>query len=201
MRKVILHGVLAKKYGRVFNLEVRTAGEAIRALISNFPSFREDITNGSWHVVRGKSIKKGSSLTEYDVSYFNLGKGDLHITPAITGSKRGGGALKIILGVTLIGAAFLFTGGALSQAIGTGVFSSVTGTHVAVFGLALALSGVSTLLSPEEKTHKDKNDNSFIMNGPSNISDQAIPVPLVYGEVITGGGVVSGGTDIERMAV
>jgi len=39
------------------------------------------------------------------------------------------------------------------------------------------------------------------MSGPTNMSDQAIPVPLVYGEVITGGGVVSGGIDIERMKV
>lgn len=201
MRKVFLHGILRKKYGRVFNLEVRTAGEAIRALITNFPSFREDITKGSWHVVRGQSIKKGRSLDEYDVSYFNLGKGDLHIAPVVKGSKHGGGALKVILGVALIGAAFLFTGGALTQAIGTGVFSSVSGTHVAVFGLAMALTGVSSLLSPEEKMQKDKNEASFIMNGPSNMSDQAMPVPLVYGEVITGGGVVSGGTDIERIKV
>lgn len=200
MRKVFLHGVLAKKYGRVFNLEVRTAGEAIRALITNFPAFREDITKGSWHVVRGQNLKKGRSLDEYDVSYFNLGKGDLHIAPVVKGSKHSGGGLKVILGVALIGAAFLFTGGALTQAIGTGVFSSVTGTHVAVFGLALALTGVSSLLSPEEKT-RNKNDNSFIMSGPTNMSDQAIPVPLVYGEVITGGGVVSGGIDIERMKV
>jgi hypothetical protein len=39
------------------------------------------------------------------------------------------------------------------------------------------------------------------MSGPGNTSDQGAPVPLVYGEVITGGVLISGGVDIEKIAV
>lgn len=202
MRKIILHGSLGDKYGKEFNLDVATAGEAVRALATNFPEFMKDIREGAWHVVRGKSVDKGLSLDEDQLTSFRLGKGDLHIVPFVAGSKRGG-LLKIILGVVLIGAAFLFTGGALATPIlgGTGILGGVTGTSVALFGAAMALAGVSSLLSPEEKAEDADKQNSFTMSGPGNTYDQGNPVPLVYGEVITGGVLVSGGIDIERIKV
>ena len=203
MRNVYLHGALAKKYGSEFRLNVTTAGEAIRALAANFPSFMKDIRDGAWHVVRGKDIDHGLSLDENQIAGFRLGKGDLHIVPFVAGSKRGG-LLKIILGVVLIGAAFALTGGALATTIGAGGALGglgITGTQVALFGAAVALAGVSSLLAPEEKADKEDGSNSFTMSGPGNTYDQGNPVPLVYGEVITGGQLISGGIDIERIKV
>jgi len=204
MRKIYLHGALAKKYGKVFKLDVRTAGEAVRALIANFPSLRKDISDGTWHVVRGNTIKGGYALDEKDISTFNLGKADLHIVPYVAGSKRSGGLLKIILGVVLIAGAFILTAGMsaglAAPVLKLGAFGSITGTSMAIFGLGLALAGVSMLLAPEDKT-KDEDDNSFMTNGPGNNSGQGIPIPLVYGEVITGGALVSGGVDVERLGM
>ncbi|MBY3231886.1 tail assembly protein [Rhizobium laguerreae] len=203
MRKVILHGSLGDKYGKEFSLDVRTAGEAVRALAANFPMFMKDLREGAWHVVRGRKIDSGLALDETQISGFRLGKGDLHIAPFIAGSKRGG-LLKVVLGVVLIGAAFAFTGGALATAVGAGsAFGSlgITGTQVALFGAAVALAGVSSLLSPEEKAKEEDGSQSFTMSGPANTSDQGVPVPLVYGEVITGGVLISGGIDIQQIAV
>jgi predicted phage tail protein len=205
MRKVHLHGALGKKYGKVFELEVRTAGEAIRALAANFPKFLKDIRAGSWHVVRGEKVDKGLDLGRDDISGFNLGKGDLHIVPVVAGSKRAG-LLKVVLGAVLIGAAFVLTAGAaagLAAPIlgGGGLLGGITGTNLALFGAAMALAGVSSLLTPEEKKKEDSDDSSFTMTGPGNTADQGVPVPLVYGEVITGGVMVSGGYDVERIAV
>ncbi|QNG62607.1 tail assembly protein [Rhizobium phage B1VFA] len=203
MRKVILHGSLGDKYGKEFSLDVRTAGEAVRALAANFPMFMKDLREGAWHVVRGKQIDSGLSLDETQISGFRLGKGDLHIAPFVAGSKRGG-LLKVVLGVVLIGAAFAFTGGALATAVGAGSAMGslgITGTQVALFGAAVALAGVSSLLSPEEKAKEEDGSQSFTMAGPANTSDQGAPVPLVYGEVITGGVLISGGIDIEQIAV
>jgi len=201
LRKIHLHGALGAKYGKVFELDVKTAGEAIRAIGANFPEFLKDLRDGAWHVVRGKTVKNGLDLDEHQVAGFRLGQGALHILPYVAGSKRGG-LLKIILGAVLIGAAFLFTGGALAQPIiaGGGIFGGITGTQVALFGAALAIAGVSTMLSPEEKS-KDGDENSFTFGGPGNNYDQGNPVPLVYGRVITGGQMISGGIDIERIAV
>lgn len=202
MRTIHLHGFLATKYGKSFKLDIDTAGEAIRALTANFPTFMQDIREGAWHIVRGKDVDKGVSLDEHQISSFRLGKGDLHLVPFVAGSKRGG-LLKVILGVVLIGAAFLFTGGALATSItgGTGLLGGVTGTQVALFGAAVALAGVSSLLAPEEKADEKDGSESYTMSGPGNTYDQGNPVPLVYGEVITGGVLISGGVDIERIAV
>lgn len=203
MRTVYLHGALGDKYGKSFDLNVETAGEVIRALSANFSGFMKDIYEGAWHVVRGKDIDKGLSLDEKQVSGLRLGKGDLHIVPSIAGSKRSGGALKVILGAVLIGAAFVFTGGALAAPIlgGAGFLGGITGTNLALYGAAIALAGVSSLLSPEEKAENGDGSQSFTMSGPGNTSDQGNPVPLVYGEVITGAHLISGGVDIERIAV
>ncbi len=195
LRTIHLHGALGAKYGKRFRLDVTTAGEAVRALSANFPTFLKDLRDGAWHVVRGKKIDSGVDLNEDDVATFRLGKGDLHILPYVAGSKRGG-MLKVILGAVLVGAAFLFTGGALA----TPIIGGITGSQVALMGAVVALSGVSSLLAPEEKG-KNKDDNSFTFSGPGNTYDQGNPVPLVYGRVITGGQLISGGIDIERMKV
>jgi len=201
MRTIHLHGSLGEKYGKSFKLAVTTAGEAIRALSVNFPTFRKDIHEGAWHVVRGKDVDKGVSFDENQVAAFRLGKGDLHIVPFIAGSKRGG-LLEVILGITLVGAAFAFTGGALAAQISIGGASlGMTGGQVALLGAAVALSGVSSLLAPEEKAEETDGSTSFTTSGPGNTYNQGAPVPLVYGEVITGGVLISGGVDIERIAV
>lgn len=200
MRTIHLHGSLGAKYGRSFQLDVRTAGEAIRALTANFADFPATLREGAWHVVRGKSIKTGYELDERDVGDFSLGKGDLHIVPYVAGSKRSGGLLKVILGAVLVGAAFMFTGGALAAPIMGGALGGITGTQLALVGAAVALAGISTMLSPEEKSDED-DEGSHTFGGPGSTYDQGSPVPLIYGETITGSYLISGGIDIERVAV
>ena len=117
--------------------------------------------------------------------------------PAIAGSKRGG-LLKIVLGAVLVGAAFALSGGMLAAPI-AGVLGQAGFTYgsLAMLGLATAVVGVSSLLAPEEKAN-EKND-SFLFSGPGNTSEQGVAIPLVYGEVITGGVFVSGGLEIEKL--
>lgn len=202
MRKVYLHGALAEKYGPVFELDVATAGEAVRALGTNFPEIIKDFRENDWHVVRGEDIDNGLSLDEGDLNTFKLGRGDLHFVPYVAGSKRGG-LLKIILGVALVGLGF-FMGGFATPILGTTAtgapIAGLTYGNLMVVGAALALAGVSQLLTPEEKGSEDR-DSSFTFNGPGNTYEQGYPVPLVYGEVITGSVMVSGGLDVERIAV
>lgn len=199
MRKVYLHGALGARFGESYDLEVRTAGEALRALAANFPDFQQAIADGAWHIVRGE-IESGFSLDIEQVTGLGLGKGDLHILPAVAGSKNDG-LLKTIVGVALIGAAFAFSGGALAAPIVMGgMQTGLTFGNLAMIGGALALAGVSTMLAPEEKDKKDR-DSSFVFSGPSNNYTQGSPIPVVIGEVITGSLVVSGGLDVERIAV
>ncbi|MBA8881735.1 tail assembly protein [Phyllobacterium myrsinacearum] len=195
MRKIYLHGYLAE-FGKVHEMEVQTAAEAVRALGVCIPGFFERLREGSYNIVVGKKRSSGRSLSEDDLGEITLGRQDLHIMPAIAGRKRGG-LLKAILGVVLVGAAIfggLAAGGLGASFLGT----SFTYGNVAMFGAALALAGVSQLLAPSDKKD-DKDDSSFTTSGPGNTYEQGGAIPLVYGEVVTGGIMVSAGVDIEKL--
>lgn len=199
MRKIHLHGALGKKYGRVIELEVETAAETVRALATNFPEIVKDLYNGSWHLVRGEKVSTGMSLGEEDVTGFRLGRGDLHIVPHIAGAKRGRGVLKIVLGAALVGLSFGFAGvGFMAQPISSALFGATTwGQAIGSIGFAMALSGVSTLLAPRDRGQEE--DRSFTFSGPTNSARPGVPVPVVYGEVITGSVLISGGIDVDQI--
>ena len=62
-----------------------------------------------------------------------------------------------------------------------------------MFGLSMALGGLSQLLTPTPKTGEsgDK-DKSYIMSGLPNLYEQGNPVPLAYGLDVLCGSVVIG---------
>lgn len=202
LRKVHLYGHLKDSFGQLHELDVETAGEAIRALSSNFPTFLDALQIGSYAVIRG-DYETGLELDVDSVNTFKLGKGDLHIVPVIAGSGGGnrvGGFAKIILGIALIGASIFTAGGigmlATTQIAG-GALMGMTYGNLAMIGAGLAIAGVASLLSSPEQT--EKKDESFTLNGPASAYEQGSPVPIVYGEVITGGVAISGGIDIENI--
>lgn len=194
MRKVYLYGKLAKRAGKVIELAVDTAAEAIRALICNFPEYEADLKVGSYHVVRGPKRFEGHSLDLAQVRDLQLGNADLHIMPAVAGSKNSGGLLKTLLGAALVGVSlFMGVGAPLLGGLGMGA----TWGHAALLGAGLMLAGVSTFLSGEEED--DKKTESFTMAGPTNVYNQGAPVPLIYGRTMVGTQLISAGLDIEQL--
>lgn len=194
-RKVYLYGKLAKRAGDCLELAVDTAAEAIRAIICNFPEFANDLREGYYHVVRGPKQFEGHSLDLEQVRTLNLGKGDLHIMPAVAGSKNSGGLLKALLGVALVGVSlFMGVGAPFLGGLGMGA----TWGHVALVGAGLALYGVSSFLSGEQES-KDKKTDSFTMAGPQNTYNQGAPVPIAYGRTMVGTVLISASLDIEQI--
>lgn len=194
MRKIYLYGSLAK-YAKTISLDVRTASEAVRALCANFPSIRSDIEAGKWSLVRGKR-RNGMSLSEEQIAGLGLGGSDLHFIPTIAGAKNSGGALKVILGATLIAVSFGFAS-ALATPI-MGIAGATTyGSAIGMAGLGMVLTGASTLLSPKNKSSDD--ERSYTFSGPQGAAKQGIGVPIVYGEVIVGGVMISGGFDVAQL--
>lgn len=193
MRKVYLHGHLAQ-FGECHEWNVATAGEALRALIANFPLFKTALEKGFYEVVVGDA-KDGHALDKEDLNEFRLGRGDLHFIPVAEGHKRGG-LLKAILGVVLIGVAAFMGFGTMAL---PGMLGGVTWGNVAMVGLGLAVAGASQLLTKQDKKDEDKEDNSYSLSGSLNAYEQGSAIPLVYGEVITGGSVISAGINIEQL--
>lgn len=196
MRTVHLHGALGEKYGTSFELDVATAAEAVCALCANFPEITQDFLNGAWHLVRGKK-DSGISLDEDQIASFRLGRGDLHVMPVVHGAKNNG-VLKTVLGVALIGISMGFAG-ALAAPILGGIYGGMTyAGAVGMVGLGMALNGVSQLLAQSPDDEGDEQEGSKLISGGNGTVQEGNAVPLVYGEVITGGYLISSSIDIEQ---
>jgi predicted phage tail protein len=195
MRTIHLYGALAK-HVKSIKLDVRTAAEAVRALCANFPAMRSDINDGKWSLVRG-SKKTGMSLDETEVTNFGLGSGDLHFIPNVSGAKgNNNGALKVILGATLIAVSFGFASALATPILGI-AGASTYGSAMAMAGLGMVLTGASTLLSP--KTSSSDETKSYTFSGPTGSAQQGVGVPIVYGEAIVGSVMISGGFDVDQL--
>lgn len=196
MRKVYLHGTL-QRHTDMIELVVDTAAEAVSALCVNFKGFIDDLRNGSWIIMRGDP-ETGLCLDEEAVSALHLGDADLHIMPEATGGKRGG-VLKAIVGVALIGMTF-GSAGFLASPLSSTIAGGAQWTNaLGQIGVALTLAGVSTMLTPEQETIDPERDQSFTTTGPVSTGGLGAAVPIVYGEVITGGVMISGGLDAHAM--
>lgn len=205
LRNVYLHGRMKKLFGGRFRLDVATPGEALRALHANLEGFTEALKEGSYHLIRG-SRKEGISLGLEEVE-FRLGNADFHLIPVTKGARGGkGGALKIVLGVALVGAAIFFSGGTLAAPL-AGLMSGGSLTmwgNVALLGLGLAVSGIASVISSKEKPKQEissEKKESFAFSGATNAFEQGNAVPVIVGEVITGGIPISAGIDVESIPV
>lgn len=196
MRKVHLYGSI-EKYGKMYELDVSTASEAMAALFANFPEMRSEIREGSWIIMRGDP-ETGICLDEEAFAGLALGDKDIHIMPEIMGNKKGG-ALKMILGATLI----VLSGGSaafLANPIAGGLLGATTwGNAIGQMGLVMALTGVSQVLTPETNDGSDDGE-SYTLSGPRSSNGQGSPVQIIYGgPLIVGGMMISGGVNAEGL--
>lgn len=106
----------------------------------------------------------------------------IHIVPRMGGAKSGG-VFQVVLGAVAIGAAF-FTGGvsmAAWGALSTGLFTA---------GASMMLGGVAQLLAPQPKAPSmhsaDNGKQNTYFSSLENMVAQGNPVPVPYGEIMTG---------------
>ena len=202
LRKIKLHGKLAEFVGhKEFEVEVSSVGKAVSFLLNNFPQLERHMSPNYYQVKVGDY-----SIDETEVHH-PVGQQDIHFVPVIAGAGRGGLG-KLLLGAVLIGAAFLMPAGSgltLMEGIKLGQFAKVgmlTKTMLYV-GASLALQGVTELLFPLPKDNGFDSEQdpklSFSFSGLQNTSRAGVPVPIVYGEIMTGSGVISAAIDTNQV--
>lgn len=183
LREVRLYGVLGRQFGRLFRLAVRTPAEAVEALCAVLPGFRAAFVGRDgrqkYHVFVGRGpFRRDIGVDDKDAP---VGVNEpIRFVPVVAGAKRAG-AFQTILGIVLL------------------VYGVATSNGLAAAqGLALILGGVIQLLSRQRETDRDDKRN-YAFNGPENITDAGVAVPVCYGRVVTGSVVVSQGiTSIEQ---
>ena len=195
LRKVKLYGELAEFVGhKEFEIKAETLSKAVSFLINNFDG-----------------IEKFMSPRYYQVKIGNYTISDLIkliSVPVIAGAGRGTG--KILLGAALIGLAII------NPAVGFGLgpgglgggFATASGAFsITAFagniGIGLVLMGVSEMLTPlpKQKDFSSEQDPrlSYNFSGTQNTSRAGTPVPICYGEIITGSVVISGAVDTQQV--
>lgn len=195
--KVKLYGHL-RKFGREFELSVKSPAEAIHALGVMLPGFKHYLETAE-HRGMGFAVFNGKQ----NISAEELGLGakqEIRIAP-VYGGRKNGGAMQILIGAVILIAATL-----LAPGVGTGAAFAAGGAYgaAAMVGVSLIVGGVMQMITPTVgglKTSGD-NDNSaaYAFGGPVNTTAQGTPVGLFYGEREIGGAVISAGIFAEDRA-
>jgi predicted phage tail protein len=199
LRKIKLYGKLAKFIGhRVLEADVASAAEAVRFLLANWPELEAHMSDQHYRV----------SIGTYDIDLEELhhpaGAAPISFVPVVAGAGAVG---RIIAGVALIALAIAVPG--LGAAAGAKAAATIFGTGfsqlaltVGFLGASLVISGVAQLLTPTPKTGTDEGDprKSFSFSGIQNTTRAGVPVPVIYGETLTGSVVISADIDIVQVS-
>lgn len=179
MARFCLHGDL-ERFGRRFDLCIKTAAEGLHALYLQLPGFRQKIQEG-WYQVR----IAGTDVTPDDVTarlHEPLPAGAvIHIVPRMEGAKNGG--------------IFQFVAGAVLAVVGYALGWTGVGAVVGSIGVSMMVGGVVQMLTPTPKSpstsHADNGKASVYFSSVDNMIAQGNPVPIPYGEIMCGSRVIS----------
>ena len=213
LRVIKVYGALAKFLGqRSFTADVKSPAEAVRFLLANFPKLEGHMVEHHYKVSVGRFELEAGDQPE-QLLYPAAAGEPIRIVPVVQGAGATG---RIIAGIGLIAASFLFPGAGIFGATsffgataGTGVLTAL-GTVFSTVGASLVLTGVGQLLTPTPSTSASRqtgqdsiNDprKSYSFSGIQNVSRQGVPVPIVYGETIVGSVTVSAGINTEEVPV
>ncbi len=204
MKTIKVFGQLKKFLGQsTFKLDVATPAEAVKALTVNFPGLDKWLLDSDQDGVQYR-VTLGEKELEPDRPEPLLEPWSeqevFSIAPVLSGSggRRGWGA--ILIGVALVGVALVFPGAALGTigtfgGAGVGVSSIVGG-----IGVSLIIGGIAQLLTPIPSAPKEaERFNSFIFSGIDNVSQQGLPVPIIFGRCFVGSHVLSTSLDVDQL--
>ena len=195
LRKIRLYGKLAKFIGhRVLEAEVQNAAEAIRFLLANWPGVEAHMADQYYKVSAGNWDIEEKEL------HYPTGSSDIKIIPVVGGA--GSNTTKILLGVVLIGAAIAFGpagGGFLGLGAGWGgaagagaagaggALGGMASTMIGSIGAYLVLGTIASMLTPVPSMPEGTDDpqKSFSFSGTQNTSRAGVPVPIVYGQILS----------------
>lgn len=190
---VRLSGSLAMKFWRKkdYLLESGTTNEVFSALRNTVDGFTDEIIRLSRLGIRFAIFRnrKNAGKDEFGIS----GVTEIRIVPVISGRKSGG-ILQVVMGAALVVA-------------GAFLWATPMGVPLVAMGISMALGGVMQMLSPVPKTASQQdqagteNKPSYLFNGAFNSTQQGLPVPVVYGQMLVGSSVIAVGTWSEALPV
>jgi predicted phage tail protein len=196
MVTIRLLGEAGRRFGRRFQLAVKTPAEALRALYVQLPDLRQYLLESGENGINWRVVTEDPMGLDEDQMLWPMSK-RMVLAPLPAGR---GGVGKIVAGVALVALAVLLLPGApLAGALGF----SIGGQAVAAIGsisLSLIFGGVAELLTPTPKMptvggavgggptegRSEEQLKSFTFDKSNANTLQGEVVPVLYGERIIG---------------
>ena len=182
MKTIILHGILAKKFGKSFRLSVDSTKEAMRALCVQLAGFEAFMMNAHKQGLRFAVFHDKHNVGENELEMSHTAK-IIRVVPVVEGSKKEG-VLETVIGAVLVVAGIVATGMGFAPA----------GAALIGAGIGLMVGGISQMLMPKvdaQDNNQDGNKANKGFGGAVTTIAQGNPVPILYGEREIGGFIMS----------
>ena len=197
MVTIRLLGEAGRRFGRRFQLAVKTPAEALRALCVQIPELRQYLLDSGEKGIDWRVVTDHALGLDEDQLLWPMSK-RMVLAPIPAGRGAVG---RIIAGVALIAVAvLLLPGAALAGALGFSIGGQAV-LAAGSIGLSLIFGGVAQLLTPTPKmpnvggsvgggatSGRDREEqlNSFTFDKSNANALQGEVVPVLYGERIIG---------------
>lgn len=183
LKKIRLYGILAKKFGKEFRLDVENTREAMRALSIQVPGFEHFMLHAHEQGLEFAVFQDKQNISETELDMSTSAK-VIKVVPKVKGA---GGVVQTIIGAVLVvvGAVMVFTG------VGAPVGMALIGA-----GVGMMVGGIAMMLMPKienQDQNQDGNKANKGFGGAVTTVAQGNPVPVLYGQREVGGFIASAG--------
>ena len=189
LKTIKLYGILAKKFGKEFRLDVENTREAMRALSVQVPGFEHFMLHAHEQGLEFAVFQDKQNISESEIDMATKAK-VIKIVPRVMGAGGDGGIIQTILGAVLIVVGVLVT-------IGTLGGGAPLGAALIGAGIGMMIGGIAQMLMPKIDNNQDQNQDgnksNFGFGGAVTTIAQGNPVPVLYGQREIGGFIASAG--------
>lgn len=162
MTEVHLHGVLAKKYGKVHKIALKKPRDVLFAMEANYDDFLKDIKDLMRKNIFYTFVVDNKVLNKIESDAPNKSIKKIDLVPVISG----GGLDPLTIGIMIV------------LSVASAVYSYVQAGKVEYPKI------------PGASATSSANSRSLAFSNRENITEQGNPVPLVYGRLKVGSAVV-----------
>lgn len=185
LKKIRLYGILAKKFGKEFRLDVENTREAMRALSVQVPGFEHFMLHAHEQGLEFAVFQDKQNISETELDMSTSAK-VIKVVPKVKGA---GGAVQTILGAVLVVVGIVVTGMSFGSA-------GAVGAALIGAGVGMMVGGIAMMLMPKienQDQNQDGNKANKGFGGAVTTVAQGNPVPVLYGQREVGGFIASAG--------
>lgn len=185
LKTIRLYGILAKKFGKEFRLDVESTSEAMRALSVQVSGFEHFMLHAHEQGLEFAVFQDKQNISESELNLSTSAK-VIKVVPKVKGAGGDGGILNTILGAVMV------VVGAVAMYFGQPWGASLVGA-----GIGMMVGGIAQMLMPKIDNTQDQNQDGNKANkgfgGAVTTVAQGNPVPVLYGQREVGGFIASAG--------